>query len=320
MIHIENLTETKFKWFLCAIEKGDINENMHLQGCFSLKNASTWTAVHKMLELKGGDYLSEQKSSQVTNVLYCSKGKQTHEEWEISGVDGENYGVDFRPLKVMGDLPQLGESKVNQWDDIRQAVENGWSDLDIVARWPQEGIRCASHIAKYRLLWDRKHAQWRDVQVVYIWGKTGTGKTRAVTTKYGYQDSFRVTDYPNNGDRANGAFDMYDGQDVLIFEEFRSSIKLTDMLNYLDGHPVELACRYANQLMKATKIFILSNIPLDEQYRSFHDENASIGKMNSWEAFNRRISGVIEVREGETLKAEDLPLLYGEEFVPNEEE
>ena len=307
MVHIENLQEPKFKWFICAIEKGDINENMHLQGSFSLKNASTWSAVYKLLNLKGGDYLSEQKSSQVTNVLYCSKGIQSHEEWEIDGVDGENYGVDFYPLKVIGDLPQLGESKVNQWDDIRQAIENGWSDLEICAKWPAEGIRCQAHIAKYRLLWDRKHADWREVQTLYVWGSTGTGKTRAITQKYGYSNCYRITNYNS------GAFDMYDGQDVVIFEEFRSSFKLEMMLNYLDGHPVELPCRYANQLMKATKIFIITNIPLKEQYTSFHDMNASIGKQNSWEAFNRRIDGVISVQEGQTLRVADLPLLEGEE-------
>lgn len=311
IVHIENLQETKFKWFLCAIEKGDINENMHLQGCFSLKNASTWTAVYKMLDLKGGDYLSEQKSTQVTNVLYCSKGIQSHEEWEISGVDGDNYGVQFRPLKIIGDLPQLGESKQSQWDDIRQAIENGWNDLEISARWPQEGIRCAAQIAKYRLLWDRKHAQWRDVQTIYVWGATGTGKTRSIMEKYGYQNVFRVTDYPTKGNRENGAFDMYDGQDVVLFEEFRSSLKLEKMLNYLDGYPIELPCRYANQLMKATKIFIVTNIPLKEQYKSFHDSHASVGKMNSWDAFNRRIDGVIEVAEGETLTPDDLPELDG---------
>ncbi len=30
------------------------------------------------------------------------------------------------------------------------------------------------------------------------------------------------------------------GQDVIVFEEFRSSLKIQDMLNYLDGYPCEL--------------------------------------------------------------------------------
>ena len=109
---------------------------------------------------------------------------------------------------------------------------------------------------------------------------------------------------------------MYDGQDVVVFEEFRSSAKLELMLNYLDGHPVELPCRYANQLAQYSKVYILTNIPLEEQYRSFHDESEfypSEGKKNSWAAFKRRIGHIIEVQEGQNLGVHDLPKLSGEQ-------
>lgn len=304
---LESTNGHLFKWFIGAQEYGDENGNLHYQIAFSLKNAKTWTSVRRILLLKDGDHLEEQRASQVSNVLYCRKGSQTHQEWSDEGIDGPNYGMDVSIISEFGNPPELGESKRSQWDDIRRAVENGWSDMEIVARWPQEGIRCASAIAKYRLMVDRSRADWREVQTVYIHGVTGTGKTRSVMQKYGYPNVYRVTDY------SSGAFDMYDGQDVLVFEEFRSSFKLEHMLNYLDGHPVELPCRYANQLLKATKIFIITNIPLEEQYPKFHNGFESEGQKQSWSAFNRRIDGVISVEEGQTLTVDDLPLLSGEE-------
>ena len=76
-----------------------------------------------------------------------------------------------------------------------------------------------------------KRHHWRDLTVTYIFGRTGAGKTRSVMDTYGYANCYRVTDYRH-------PFDTYDGQDVLIFEEFRSSLKLADMLNYLDGYPL----------------------------------------------------------------------------------
>jgi len=306
MYGLESLNGTLFKWMVCSQEFGDVNENLHYQGAFSLKNAKTWSAVRKLLNLKDGDELAEQRASQVTNVMYCKKGKQSHEEWDEEGIEGPNYGDGLVIICEFGNPPEQGEAKRSQWDDIRRAVENEWSDMDIVARWPQEGIRCASAIAKYRLMVDRSRADWRNVQVVYIHGTTGKGKTRAVTQKYGYPNVYRVTDY------SSGAFDMYDGQDVLMFEEFRSSFKLEHMLNYLDGHPVELPCRYANQLLKATKIFIVTNIPLSEQYYKFQQSSASQGMKNSWDAFNRRISCEINVDDYEKFEIKDLPLL-GEE-------
>ena len=281
------------KWGVFALERGDLNEGLHIQGAIQFVNAKTWTAVRKLLELKPGDELAEFKASQATNAAYCQKGRQSKEEWNEFGVEGENYGLDVDILKIIGEPPKPGEAKVNQWDDIRQAIENGWSDMDIVAKWPQEGIRCQSAIAKYRLLFDRANADWRDVKVYYIHGETGTGKTSSICRHFGYPNVYRVTNYNS------GAFDMYDGQDVILYEEFRSSFKLEQMLNYLDGHPVEIPCRYANKLLKATKIFIVTNIPLCEQYRSFHDPYASEGKRRSWDAFNRRIEAEVELKDGQ---------------------
>ena len=54
---------------------------------------------------------------------------------------------------------------------------------------------------------------WRDVKCTYIYGKTGTGKTRGVMEEYGYSNVYRVTDLKN-------PWDGYQGQDVVVFEEF----------------------------------------------------------------------------------------------------
>lgn len=59
--------------------------------------------------------------------------------------------------------------------------------------------------------------------------------------KYGYGNVFRITDYTH-------PFDNYKNQEVVIFEEFRSSLKIQDMLNYLDDYPCELVARYNNKI------------------------------------------------------------------------
>ena len=80
----------------------------------------------------------------------------------------------------------------------------------------------------------------------------------------------------------------YKGQEVIKFEEFRSSLKIQDMLNYLDGYPLELPCRYANKIACNTKVYIITNIPLCEQYESIQNEH-----IETWQAFKRRIKRVI---------------------------
>lgn len=81
---------------------------------------------------------------------------------------------------------------------------------------------------------------WRDLEVTYIFGVPGAGKSRYVMDKYGYLNVYRVTDYKH-------PFDTYDGQDVVVFEEYRSQFKIADCLTYLDGYPLLLPCRYFNR-------------------------------------------------------------------------
>ena len=123
---------------------------------------------------------------------------------------------------------------------------------------------------------------WRNLEVTYIFGKTGSGKTRSVMDKYGYENCYRVTDYKH-------PFDTYDGQDVIIFEEFRGGLKHGDILNSLDGYPLLLPCRYFNRQACYTQVFIITNIPPDDQYLNVDSE--------SRKAFHRRIHRVVEYRD-----------------------
>jgi len=82
-------------------------------------------------------------------------------------------------------------------------------------------------------------------------------------------------------------FDNYKGQDIMVFDEFRSSLKIQDMLNFLDGYPLDLPCRYNNKTACFTKAFIISNISLKEQYVDIQRNYEE-----TWKAFLRRIDGV----------------------------
>ena len=88
--------------------------------------------------------------------------------------------------------------------------------------------------------------------------------------------------------RKKKGMNNYKGQDVIIFEEFRSSLKIQDMLIYLDGYPIELPCRYANKIACFTKVYIITNIPLSNQYEGTQREYKE-----TWDAFLRRINRVI---------------------------
>lgn len=102
---------------------------------------------------------------------------------------------------------------------------------------------------------------------------------------HGYSSVYRVTDY-------NHPFDRYAQEPVLCLDEFRSSLLIGDMLDYLDGYPLALPARYANRQACYEKVYIISNIDLREQY-----PNVQTNEPATWKAFLRRIHHVIEYRE-----------------------
>ena len=230
------------------------------------------------------------RTSEYTNAAYCLKGSLSREDWESEGVDHEAYGLGVQLIRQIGTLPQRGKAKESVWDDIVQAIKDGWSDLAIIEKWPGHALRCQSAIAQYRLKFERQSQQWRDVETVYITGNTGVGKTRYVMEKHGYNNVYRVQNYDA------GAFDMYDGEDIVVFEEFRSSFKVQQMLNFLDGYPCQLPARYANKMAKFTKVYIVTNWELREQYSSVKNNHPK-----THAAWERRIDGLAEVVDGEMV-------------------
>lgn len=183
-----------------------------------------------------------------------------------------------------GELPEEPDRRVKQSEAILAMVEAGASDSEIMRAYPS----AMNHLknieqARQTLLEEKYGVDWRTVEVTYIWGETGVGKTRSVVEKYGYKNVFRVTNYTH-------PFDGYKGQDVILFDEFRSSLKFSDMLAYIDGHPVMLPCRYADKVACYTKVYIISNIPLEKQYPLVQVEEPA-----GYAAFCRRIEEVYEM-------------------------
>lgn len=180
-----------------------------------------------------------------------------------------------------GEMPIERQGKRNDLDDLYSMIKDGMSDYEILEQDPtymlhMDKIERARQTVRQETFKDT----WRDMNVVYVWGDTGSGKTRGIMEKYGYSNVFRVTDYMH-------PFDNYKGQEVIVFEEFRSSLRIGDMLNYTDGYPLELPCRYANKYACYTKVYVISNMPLSQQYTQLQIDN-----YESYRAFLRRITEV----------------------------
>ena len=222
--------------------------------------------------------------------------------------EGKWYGSDKEGTNIRdsheeyGELPVERQGQRNDLTDLYDMIKEGKSTFEILEESPSF-ITQIDKIEKVRqsVLEEKFKDTWRNLDVTYIWGMTGTGKTRSVMEEYGYSNVYRVTDYDH-------PFDAYKGQDVIVFEEFRSSLRIDDMLKYLDGYPVEFPARYTNRQACFTKVFILTNIDLRYQYPNIQREE----KM-TWNAFLRRIHRV-KVYTGEEVVEMDTETYLKEDW------
>lgn len=194
-----------------------------------------------------------------------------------------------------GELPSEAAERSPKMHQLLQNVQDGFTTLEIIESNPGfafkgrdiDALRETIRFQKYR-------EENRDVKVHYIYGDSGTGKTRSIYAKHPATDICRITDY---GGRNGIRFDAYHGHSVLVFEEFHSQIPIASMLNYLDIYPLMLPARYSDRVACYTTIYITSNIPLESQYMEIQRF-----ELETWRAFLRRIHTVTEYRRGGIIR------------------
>ena len=275
-------------------ENGTYHTHIYLQG----KGAVRFSTIKKHFD---GAHMEMGKGTALQNREYITKsGKWEQDKKHETCVEGT--------FEEWGELPVERQGSRNDLADLHAMIKEGLSDFDILEQMPEAMLQLSNiQLTRQVIVQEKYKSTWRDLTCSYIYGDTGTGKTRSIMEKYGYQNVYRVTDYLH-------PFDNYKGQDVIIFEEFRSSFRISDMLNYLDGYPLELPCRYANKYACYTKVYIISNIPLSEQYRN--------QPVESFHAFLRRIHSVLHytlsgIKESVIeIHADGFRLLLPDEKIP----
>lgn len=137
----------------------------------------------------------------------------------------------------------------------------------------------------------------RDMQVIYMTGETGTGKTtlaKFIARCMGFDVCLSSA--------GNDPMQDYIGQKCLILDEFRQSDwQLSDLLKLLDNHTTSTAkSRYNNKYMNDCKLIIITSInpPTNTDFIKYNNEPLK--------QFYRRISSYIIVSEDTYVTYEKL--------------
>jgi hypothetical protein len=232
-------------------------------------------------------HIEEARGTAQENREYVAKeGKWLTDEKCGTKIDGT--------FEEWGELPQERQGARTDLAELYELILDGKNNCEIYQRNP-DFIKYYGMIENIRQ--DHRYNEWkdkdRDITVIYVYGKTRIGKTRMVMGAHCREDIYRVTDYKH-------PFDSYTGEKIIVFDEFRSQLPITDMNNYLDHYPLKLPARYTNRQACYTVVYILSNLPLIAQYPNVRREQREV-----WEAFYSRIHKLYEMTE-DGLQEQDI--------------
>ena len=111
----------------------------------------------------------------------------------------------------------------------------------------------------------------RKMQVIFITGASGTGKTTYAKMLCDNQNySYFISS------SSNDPFDGYAGQDAIILDDLRgSSFTFADLLKITDNHTsTSVKSRYKNKLLECKLMIITSIMPIEDFYRNVFESSS----------------------------------------------
>jgi len=206
-------------------------------------------------------------STEAKAVKYCTK-EETRLEPPVS--EG-----DFKTT----------QGKRTDLDEVKEMIDEGKDELEIADEYFNSWVRNYRAFREYKIM---RLGAIRDgsteMVVRYLWGRSGSGKTRAIFDEYKADNVYMVM-RPTNGSLY---YDGYKGQEVIVFDDFYGWAPLSHMLNIMDRYPMQLKIHggMMPMLKTTTTIIFTSNKYWEELYQWPNEEIKS--------AFRRRISYVRE--------------------------
>lgn len=177
------------------------------------------------------------------------------------------------------------QGKRSDLDRLRQSIVDGKDDGDIIME-DSSNIRLINHIQRSRFAINQaKYSkQCRVIEVIYLTGPTGSGKTHYVYEKYGYENVFRVP--PPASKDASLWFDGYNHQSVLFLDEFTGWCSYRFLLQLLDKYPLRMPIKNSHVMAAYTTVCIASCKPLEDQYPKIDDKSELYRRVHDTVVFN----------------------------------
>jgi len=220
-------------YLVFQLERGHAGGTLHLQGYAQFDRKVRLSAVVACFE---GDYACPQprghweiaRGTPAQNKEYCTKGDTRLDgPFEFGAVSG-GQGARTDLVEVSRRILETG---------------NAYCDPAVFLKYGSNMLKLAATVPPPRR---------DDLHVVVIVGSTGIGKSYAV------RDAYPQVYCPYFGNSGLW-WDGYNGQEVVLLEEFNGQVPLQKMLQVLDPYPLFLECKGGCCAARYKLIIITSN-------------------------------------------------------------
>lgn len=256
---------TKSVRYGCWSQEVSTTGTPHIQGYTSWRNSMSLEAFKRKVAPGRLHYEPYTNGTAQENHDYCA------------GLV-EKKGNTLNPtFEEYGEMPNQGDR--TDWRKAVNQVRERVPVVDVIADQPHllPTIRALERLATLT----RQPPKDRDVRVLYIHGPAGCGKTRAIHTTH-----------PDAYWKPEGQWwDGYEGQEVVVLDDYYGDMPYAQLLRVLDRYPLRLPVKGGFVPAEYTTVLITSNASLDEQY-------PGIAVPNRREALYRRIHRVLDGHKG----------------------
>lgn len=232
---IKKLEELPVLIHYCGKEKGE-KDTPHLQGYITFDNHKRLSALKK---INSRIHWEIAKGDEADNFIYCLKDGNT-----IINVNNKKQGQRTDLIKVY------------------EKIKKGANRKEILDEFPREYIKFHGGIDKAIALnqkprKDKPYVEW-------IWGPTGTGKTKYVYETYGDNLWFSLKNLK--------WWEGYENQHSVIFDDFRKDFcTFHELLRLLDRYPYKVELKGTSAEFNSKNIFITSCYHPEDVYNTRED-------------------------------------------------
>lgn len=226
------------KYIRGQLESGSESNYLHWQILAILHRKGTLSSIKAVF----GDECHAEASRSEAASAYVWK--------EETRVDGTQFELGEQPFR---------RNNKSDWDKVREEAKAG--RLDSI----ESDIYVRHYFSLKRIAKDNARAPHRPgVEVVVLWGVSGSGKSHRAFSEAGEQAYFKSS--------TTKWWDGYRGEENVVIDEFRGQIGVEHLLRWFDKYPCFVEEKGGQIPLFAKKFWVTSNLDPREWYKDLDED------------------------------------------------